>query len=183
MKYLLYILLLCTSLYGQQTVKLCEGENSTYTYSANADISGTYTWYLNNSVYVGNDYLVTWTDTGTYEIKCIFISIAGCEDTSVYYITVVQCDETTFYIPDAFSPDENGKNDIFIPKGLNVNEFEMHIYNKWGKLIYESFNIYNGWDGKYNGNLCPQDIYIWTIKWRDIKNKPYQKIGHVTLIQ
>jgi gliding motility-associated-like protein len=183
MKWLLCILLLCTSLYSQQTVELCEGENSTYTYSANANIPGTYTWYLDNSFYIGNDYLITWTDTGTYEIKCIFTSVAGCEDTSIYFVTVVQCDETTFYIPDAFSPDDNGRNDIFIPKGLNINEFEMYIYNRWGELIYESSNIYNGWDGKHKGNLCQQDVYVWIIKWRDIKNRPYQKIGHVTLIQ
>ena len=183
MKHFLYILLLCTSLYGQQTVELCEGENSTYTYSANASISGTYTWYLDNSFFIGNDYVVTWTDTGSYEIKCIFTSLAGCEDSSFYYVNVVECDETTFYIPDAFSPDGNNRNDIFIPKGLNVTDFEMYIYNRWGELIFQTNDFNNGWDGKYEGSECQQDVYVWLIRWRDVNNKPSQSIGHVTLLR
>jgi gliding motility-associated-like protein len=183
MKWLLCILLLCTSLYGQQTVELCEGENSTYTYSANASIPGTYTWYLANTFFVGNDYVVTWTDTGSYEIKCVFTSLAGCEDSSYYYVDVVECDETTLYVPDAFSPDENNKNDVFLPKGLNVADFEMYVYNRWGELIFESKDFTVGWNGKYSGLECQQDVYVWVVRWRDLKKKPFQKIGHVTLLR
>jgi gliding motility-associated-like protein len=59
----------------------------------------------------------------------------------------------TFYIPNTFSPNGDNVNDIFIPKGMNIDEdrFLMHLYDRWGNRIFETTNLYEGWDGKVNG--------------------------------
>ena len=59
----------------------------------------------------------------------------------------------TFYIPNSFSPDDNGVNDVFIPSGVNVDEdrYIMQIYDRWGKIVFETKDITKGWDGSING--------------------------------
>lgn len=184
MRRLLYILFLWSFVYGQQTVELCEGENSTYTYTSQGNVPGTYTWYINgSSAHVGNNFTYTWTTPGSYELACVLSSFASCVDSVTYNVDVVNCTETTLYIPDAFTPDGNNRNDTFEVKGTNIAELNMVIYNRWGQLLYQSSDIYKGWDGKVNGNLCQQDVYVYIVRWRDIKNRPFQKIGHITLIQ
>ena len=90
--------------------------------------------------------------------------------------------ETTFYIPNSFTPNDDGLNDIFKPKGENFSEFEMFIYNRWGEMIYYTTNL-SGWDGSINGYYVPDGVYCYIIAYRDIKKRPVIKIGSLTLIR
>ena len=70
-----------------------------------------------------------------------------------------------YYVPNAFTPDGDGTNDVFkAVGGLSIGiQFRMYIYNRWGQLVFSSDNILNGWDGKLNGSYCSSDVYAWVI--------------------
>ena len=67
------------------------------------------------------------------------------------------------YIPNTFTPNGDGKNDIFLAYGNSVAKFRMRIYNQWGEYYFESTSLDNGWDGRYRGNLQPNGVYVYYI--------------------
>jgi len=64
-----------------------------------------------------------------------------------------------------------------------VVEYNLYIYNRWGELMFESKDVDVGWDGYYNGKLCPQDVYIWKVEGKFINGKTFEKTGDVTLLR
>ncbi|MES2591150.1 MAG: PKD domain-containing protein [Bacteroidota bacterium] len=125
----------------------------------------------------------TYSDTGTYVIRLITSNQYSCADTAYQTITVEP--KFLFYIPSAFSPNEDGLNDSFIPKGSFINEFEMKIFDRWGNLIYSSESIDKPWDGKANrgSEVAQQDVYVYSIKVTDFKNLKHIFRGIVTLVK
>ncbi len=125
----------------------------------------------------------TYADTGTYLITLITSTQYGCVDTA--HETIIVDPEFVFYIPNAFSPDNDGLNDSFIGKGVFVKDFKMTIFDRWGNLIFFSDDKNKPWDGKANhGNeIAEADIYIYVIEIKDIKNKKHSYKGTVGLIK
>ncbi len=75
---------------------------------------------------------------------------------------------TEIYLPNAFTPDNDGLNDLFMAKGKNIDQFIMYIYDKWGMPIYNTDDISTGWDGTKNGNPCPEGVYVYLIDYTGI---------------
>lgn len=67
------------------------------------------------------------------------------------------------YIPNAFTPNNDGKNDLFLVYGNEVKDMKLNIYNQWGALIFQSNDQTKGWDGKVNGTAQPRGMYIYTF--------------------
>lgn len=67
------------------------------------------------------------------------------------------------YIPNTFTPNNDGRNDFFLAYGNNVAKFRMRVYNQWGEFIYESQNLLQGWDGTYRGRQQPSGVYVYYI--------------------
>ena len=95
---------------------------------------------------------------GTYGLN--YIDSVGCEN--AIDILVNQC-SSPMYIPNSFTPNYDGNNDSFGAKGVNVSEYQLQIYNRWGDLIFTSDNISKEWDGYYQGRPAPQDVYSWKL--------------------
>ena len=91
--------------------------------------------------------------------------------------------EGIMYVPNSFTPDGDGFNDYFYVVGGNVKEFHMQIFNRWGELIFESFDINGLWGGTYGSKVCQDGTYIWKIVYEDIENNKYELIGHVNLLR
>ena len=107
-----------------------------------------------------------------------------CSDTKTESILIEP--EFVFHAPNSFTPNGDGLNDYFIPKGIGIElDFEMHIYNRWGDLIFSSSSLNQPWKGyRNNGSkIVPADVYVWKIRVRDHKNRLHDFIGHVALIQ
>jgi len=123
----------------------------------------------------------TYSDTGTYQLTLITSTQYNCADTT--FQTIVIEPDFVFYIPNAFTPNDDGVNDTFTGKGIFIKEFEMSIFDRWGNLIFLSTNISKGWDGRANhGNeIAQQDVYVYVIKVIDFKNKKHNYKGIVTL--
>lgn len=126
---------------------------------------------------------ITYSDTGTYIQALITSNQFNCKDTA--YETVVIEPDFMFYIPNAFTPNDDGVNDDFIPKGIFVNEFEMHIFDRWGNLIYTTGDLNKPWNGRANnGNeMAQKDVYVYLITVSDLKQNKYKYRGTVTLVR
>lgn len=122
---------------------------------------------------------------GTYTICLKAIdSLHGCVDSACKEI--IYKPQWTIYVPNAFTPGDDGHlNNVFYAYGTNIIKFRMLIFDRWGNEIFESNDLYKGWDGKVNGKpeLAQQDVYVWKIDCTDIFNKTHQYIGHVTLVK
>jgi gliding motility-associated-like protein len=100
-------------------------------------------------------------DAGTYPITLMVTNQWGCSDTLTKLITV----EPDFFVfvPNAFTPNEDGLNELFQPVLRGVKNFEWTIYNRWGNKVFESNDFQAGWDGKFKGQLCDEGIYVWKL--------------------
>lgn len=123
----------------------------------------------------------TYSQPGTYTVTQITTNANGCSDTT--YITVIVEQESTIYLPNAFTPNGSGTNDVFYAYGTNIQEFNLLIFDRWGNLLFESKDIYKGWDGTFKNDPVQEDVYVWKIIYTDSRNKRHRAIGHVTLIR
>lgn len=127
----------------------------------------------------------TYPGPGTYTI-CLKVtdSLYGCVDSTCK--DIVYKPQWSIYVPNAFTPGDDGNlNNIFYAYGTNILKFRMLIFDRWGNQIFESNDLYKGWDGKVNNKpeLAQQDVYVWKIDCTDVFNKTHQYIGHVTLVK
>jgi gliding motility-associated-like protein len=120
-----------------------------------------------------------------YVVSLIAISSNGCIDT--VYSKIIVDDIYSLYVPTAFSPDKDGINDKFIVSGygIDTDDFNMKVYNRWGEIIFESNDIFEGWDGTYgnNGKIVENGTYIWLVTFKTFNGIEYQKRGQVTVIR
>jgi gliding motility-associated-like protein len=125
----------------------------------------------------------TYADTGIYTIVLITSTTYNCVDTA--YQTIVIEPDFTFFIPNAFTPNDDGINDSFSGKGIFIKEFEMTIFDRWGNLIYKTSDINKPWDGKANhGNEIAQaEVYVYDIQVTDLRGGKHKYKGVVTLLR
>jgi gliding motility-associated-like protein len=94
---------------------------------------------------------------------------------------------SSVYVPSAFTPNDDGTNDMFKAIGMDVKDFSMIIFNRWGEKIFETKDINQGWDGTYKGVPSPVGLYIWQIEANDNNGKTLvtdmQRKGTVGLIR
>ena len=125
------------------------------------------------------------TEQTTFNICLTAISEFGCSDTICHPITVY--DELVFYVPNAFTPDNDNFNETFKPvftSGFDPNDYHLTIFNRWGEIVFESYNAQIGWNGKYAGEMCEDGVYVWQISFGEIISDEKQLIrGHVTLLK
>lgn len=103
----------------------------------------------------------------------------GCE----FYLYLPVIIEPALYIPNGFTPDGDGLNDIFKAVGVNIETFEMQIFNRHGKLVFQSNSINQGWNGGIDGYYCPDDLYNYLIKYSYHTTEVKLKRGFVTLVR
>jgi len=122
------------------------------------------------------------TGPGNYTVCLEATSVNGCVDSVCEIIPIY--DEFLIYVPNAFTPDNDGLNDVFQPiiNGHDPLKFEFFVFNRWGELLYYSQNSTQPWDGTYKGILSKQDVYVWKIKAKKQSNgESVEYYGHVTL--
>ena len=130
------------------------------------------------------------SDTGLYPIQLVVSTANGCTDTIVKYVKV----NGVFYlnVPNAFTPNDDGVNDFFFPIGIGFDsnkEFTFSIYNRWGTLIFESYDLATPWDGtakELGGTeIVQQDTYLWKLKVKDLSDNSKERLftGKITLLR
>ncbi|MBU0765680.1 MAG: PKD domain-containing protein, partial [Bacteroidetes bacterium] len=132
--------------------------------------------------------------SGLYDITLIVATEHGCRDTN-YFESIFVMNHLSFFAPTAFSPDGDGRNDIFSPKinGLAEGTYHLYIYDRWGHLIYEtndydvdpvSGKINDGWDGRvYEKGMAKTGVYVWYVVYIDKEGVEHEENGAVTVIR
>lgn len=123
----------------------------------------------------------TYTTSGEFDVLLLVTTANGCEDTIQKTVTVHP--DFAVYAPNAFTPNGDGLNDFFQVKGLGIKTYLLQIYSRWGDLIYESNNLEDQWDGKFNGEFVETGTYAYTIKYESMLNKNYSLEGTVTVMR
>jgi gliding motility-associated-like protein len=119
-----------------------------------------------------------------YNITQYVTNTFGCKDSVTQPVEIKPA--FTFYIPNAFSPNSDGKNDGFRGQGLGINEYRMWIFDRWGNMIFYSEDLDKAWDGTFqgkSGNTVVQDVYVWKVELKDIFNKKHDYTGTVAVVR
>jgi gliding motility-associated-like protein len=138
-------------------------------------------WDLGDGTIINNEqnFWHTYQDTGTYTIKYHITNMYECTDSVIKYLTINPI--YSAFIPNSFTPNNDGDNDYFYPSIIGGNDYNMKIYNRWGEIIYNEDN--GVWNGEINNNLVQHGLYSYSILVNDFKNKPFVYTGIVTLIK
>lgn len=125
----------------------------------------------------------TYSDIGEYCVKLKVKNAGGCASETTNCINIDP--QFVLYIPNAFTPNDDGDNDVFYAKGEYINEFEMRIFDRWGNMIYYTNAMDKPWNGKLNnlGEILQQDVFVYQITIRDNKSKRHKYVGTVTLVK
>lgn len=97
--------------------------------------------------------------------------------------TVVVLKDALVQLPNAFTPNGDGKNDYFGPVGKVPSEFELQIFNRYGEIVFRSNSIDTRWDGRCRGTIQPNNVFVYTVKYRNRDNQTVHRKGTITLIR
>jgi gliding motility-associated-like protein len=177
---------------------------------ANTAINATadqYTIYKGKSTTLhaipNSGYIYSWTPTGslndpsspnpvahpdtttTYTLTVADPLVPQCRVTDTVTINVIQifCVEPHIFVPDAFTPDGDGKNDVVFVRGNDIRDVFFTIYNRWGEKVFETKDQSFGWDGIYKGMKADPGVFDYYLEVTCVDDQKFFKKGNITLIR
>jgi len=141
-------------------------------------------WNIENTgAFYDSIAFMNFTRAGEYYAELTVENEFGCFDKISKRVKVA--DIIDFYIPNAFTPNGDNKNDLFGPVGPNIIDgmFTFSIFARTGQLIYQTSSIYKPWDGKINGSKAPMDVYVWKLNFKNELGQMIDSQGTVTLYE
>ena len=122
-------------------------------------------------------------EEGVYTVTQLVSNDVGCSDSLSQVVSVTNPGTVPPKTPDAFSPNDDGVNDIFYVRGGPFSKMNLKIYDGWGELIYETNNIDGGWDGTDKGQNVQMGVYIYVVDAIGVNGNAYKIQGNVSLIK
>lgn len=195
----LYSEINCEFIGPTKTICALETPNASFTYNPNKfDIFNTqvnfyaqpqentsYNWFEQNNL-VSNE--INWQTTLLLDTTVFCLTaindVTQCKDTSCD--TLIIEDRLTVYVPNAFTPNKDGLNELFVPiiGGSRPATYYFAVFDRWGELIFESTKIGEGWDGTFKNTQSPNGVYSYRIYVKEVGTALSQEhIGSVTLIR
>lgn len=109
----------------------------------------------------------------------------GCIYSDTLKITVLEvfCDEPYIYVPNAFTPDGDGKNDVVYVRSKMITDMNFFVYDRWGEKVFESHDQSNGWNGTFKGKNCDPGVFVYFLEATCHNKKNFLKKGNITLIK
>ena len=95
----------------------------------------------------------------------------------------------TLFIPNTFTPNGDGRNDVWLPVGNNVGEYDMQVFDRWGGVMFQTTDFNKGWDGTMNGSMVPNEVYAYRVTYRLIEDSSGKlgfeqtRMGHVQVLR
>ncbi|MEZ4757912.1 MAG: gliding motility-associated C-terminal domain-containing protein [Flavobacteriales bacterium] len=99
---------------------------------------------------------------GTYYVQITNLYDCTVRDSA----QVIEFCPATIFVPNTFTPNGDGLNDVFTPVGKNIADFTLRVFDRWGELLYETSDLNMGWDGTYRGTVVKNDMYVWRMTYR-----------------
>lgn len=159
---------------------ICVGDTVSIKASYSEDLA--YSWYGEGNFYIKdrNNVLASKLTTGSIYVRAN--NIYGCSSVDSVYVSTENCCDIS--IPDAFTPNGDGRNDVFriISKG-NQSVKQFIIVNRWGQRVFQTTNQYQGWDGRLNGVMQDMGTYSYYIRYTCTDGRTLEKKGDVILLK
>ena len=159
-------------------------EDVVFTSTSQGEELNKFNWYINTQdgfTVRGKEMRYIFDQEGIYPVVLVTENKWGCADT---VIKAIQVDpDFTLYVPNVFTPNDDNRNDIFLPISRAVKLYHLSIFDRWGKLLFETYDNKQGWDGRYGGEMCKDDSYVWKILITSIHGKQKELTGNVTIIK
>ena len=124
--------------------------------------------------------IYTYKDLGLYQVKLIVQNAIGCSDSITKPLNI---SNGPIAVPNAFTPNGDGHNDVLMVNGDLLEGFNFTIYNVWGNVIFSSKDQTVGWDGTFKGQNQPAGVYIYTLQGKSKDNQDLKISGEVTLLR
>lgn len=157
----------------------CKGDSLNIPLKANAPGDSRVLWSTGDTT---TQYTVK--NQGKYWVT---VSYTHCIGTDTMNVSIDPFCECVVNMPDAFSPNADGKNDVFGPviePQCPVKRYELHIYNRWGQTVFISFSMSKGWDGTFNGVPADVGTYMYDLEFEGgTKSKKYHRKGDILLVR
>ena len=167
--------------------ELCEGDSISGTYATTWTEPGYNVWIMLSQTYQQDNLTVSWDSPGMFNISVVHWANGCVSLPQSTMITIARCPESLYYIANSFTPDGDEHNNSWWPvftSGFDSYDFHLTLYNRWGELIFESFNAQDSWDGTYNNTPVQSGVYTWLIQYGDINNDNETVLhGSVTIIR
>jgi len=180
-----------TNTFPEEVVAWCDKNriiygDSTYLHATTFGSPGyNYQWIPTTGVVSPNSPNTLVYPVVTTIYTCIVTDQYGCpkSDTVLIIVDATLCDEPYIFVPNAFSPNGDSKNDILYVRGDYIEKFTFRIYDRWGEKIFETQDLNEGWDGTYKGKISPPGIYDYYLEVHCVDQQYYLKKGNITLLR
>ncbi|MFN5444904.1 MAG: gliding motility-associated C-terminal domain-containing protein, partial [Crocinitomicaceae bacterium] len=161
---------------------ILKGESTTLEEKSN---NYSYTWFYKNDSILGNEnsIIVKPEKSVFYTLK---VNQDKCSISDTIHVNVIEdwiCDFPYIFVPNAFSPNNDGENDTLYVRGRPAYQIEFRIYNRWGENVFYSNDLKKGWDGTYKGEKLPPDVYDYYLIVYCIDDVKKQIQGNITLLK
>ena len=127
----------------------------------------------------------TVTPQQSYTYTVLATDSYGCTNTDTVHLKVVDwdCTKEFIFVPTAFTPNNDGVNDIFEIKSGAITELEFAIYDRWGEKLFETTDLHAQWDGKYKGKPLEPQVLVYYIRARCLDNREFKDKGNITILK
>lgn len=145
----------------------------------NATGTGTLVWTDGEGIFcsVCPNTKITATRSGCYVIQTT--NEFGCKAKDDVCIEITT--NSGVFIPNSFTPNDDGLNDVFLVFGYSISDVTMDIFDRWGEKLFSSNDQKVGWNGTYKGGTCKNEVYVYKVSYKGLDGKKYFKTGHVSI--
>ena len=172
--------------FEQSASLLSENNALAYFNDASSNDVTSWNWLINGAnVHHGPSFYHEFTEPGLYGIALIVKNHFGCVDTT--YNELLVKPSTTLYVPNTFTPNGDEHNQLFTPvisgSSIQQKSYLFTVFDRWGDIVFQSNQLGDGWDGKFQSLDCVQGTYTWVINYLEVNSNQQQEVvGHVNLL-
>ncbi|MCR9173397.1 MAG: gliding motility-associated C-terminal domain-containing protein [bacterium] len=157
-------------------------------FSNQSENSSSYQWYFGDgtsSVEINPIHEYSNFSTGDYQVELVAFNDLGCSDTTSQWIRVTE--GIVFFVPNSFTPNADEFNALFMASfagDFDEHNYKLEVFNRWGQIVFESKDVYEGWDGTFNNLPVPDGTYTWSIQYKRKNSDERQLLyGHVNVLR
>jgi gliding motility-associated-like protein len=142
-------------------------------------------WSPTTGVEYPNAYTTKVTPKVTTTYTVTIVDSLGCSRTAsiTIYVISMECNSDVVFVPNTFTPNSDGKNDVLYVRSNSLTEVYFAIYNRWGELVFETSDLQKGWDGIYKGMKVDPAVFAWYLKGTCNNGNTFFEKGNVTVIK
>lgn len=158
-------------------------EDGVQFHAAQAGSGAEYEWdFGDGTAAAGQSLRHVYPDTGTYSVKLV-VNKNCCTDTATATVSVKFCSNNAYYLPTAFSPNDDGINDTLQVYGQHISSLHLAVYDRWGERVFESNDANSGWDGWFRGKKMDVGVYAYALSIIFRNGEAKQETGSFLLVK